>query len=513
MDPGIAVDPFVLAAGGLIVLGVLAAAFADRIRVPTLVVFLGVGMLIGSDGLGWVRFDDPGLAQTIAVIALLVILFEGGLTTSVRNLRDAAGPGLALATVGVVLTATIVAAGVLLLTDLSLLTALLLGAVVASTDAAAVFAIVRRAPLPRRVSSLLEVESGANDPMAVLLTIALLEAWAGAVSPGELARFAVVQLLGGAAVGAAVGVATIGLLRSAGITAATLYPLLALGAAGLAYGGAAALGASGFLAVYLAGLLIGVAAPRQQRLIRTFHQALAGLSQIVLFLMLGVLVSPSTLPAVTVPALAITAVLLLVARPVAVHVCLGWHLLTGRWRLPEATLVSWAGLRGAVPIVLATFPLTVAYPQGAFIFSTVFFVVLISTALQGSTISLLAGRLGLRRHASPWAPVAECLAADSPDFDVIEVRLTPDLPVVGSRLREAPPPTGLLAVAVVRDGRTVLPDGATVLRPHDRILLTAAPHTSNERRAQEWVAGGRPRGGERTGGSPRARRESRRTKG
>ena len=280
------------------------------------------------------------VAQAAGVLALLVILFEGGLTTRASDLRRAAVPGLLLATVGVALTAAVVAGGVLLLTDLDPTTALLLGAVVSSTDAAAVFTVVRRSPLPRRVASLLEVESGANDPMAVLLTIGILEAWRADLAWHELALFGLVQLGGGLAVGAAVGAGAVLLLRRLELGAAALYPVLAVAFGAVAYGVAAAIGASGFLAVYVCGLLVGLYVPRHRRVIRTFHQGLAGVAEIGLFLLLGLLVFPSQLPPVALLALAVTAVLIVLARPAAVYAALAVELVTRRWNARELAFDS-----------------------------------------------------------------------------------------------------------------------------------------------------------------------------
>lgn len=488
---GLAVDPLVLGAGVLIVLGVLTAALAERIHMPALLLFLGLGMLVGDDGLGLISLAEPEVAQTAGVLALLIILFEGGLTTRASDLRRAAIPGFVMATVGVVLTAAVVAGGVLLITDLPVTTALLLGAVVSSTDAAAVFTVVRRSPLPRRITSLLEVESGANDPMAILLTISVLEAWRADLTGSQLALFGVAQLGGGALAGLVVGAIAVQLLRRAPLGPATLYAVFALGAAGAAYGLAAWAGGSGFLSVYICGLLVGLFVPRHRRTIRAFHQALSGLAEIGLFLLLGLLVFPSELPGVTVPAIAITAVLVVVARPVTVHVCMAWHLFARRWHPRELALVSWAGLRGAVPIVLATFPLTAAYPRGSFIFNTIFFVVLVSTAIQGSTIGEVARLLGLRREAAVWAPLVEFLPTDDPDVDVIEVEVEYDMRITDVTLQDAPLPDGFRVAAIIRDGRTIVPRGDTAMQAGDRVVITTASDPRNHAQISAWATGER----------------------
>lgn len=462
-------DPGVLLVASLLAVGVVVAGMADRLRLPGLVVFLVVGMLLGDDGLNLVSLNDPGTAQTVGIIALVVILFQGGLTTMPSDLRRAALPGLVLATVGVVLTAGTVTAGVLLILRTDVITAALIGSVVASTDAAAVFAVVRKAPLPRRLMALLEVESGTNDPMAIMLTIGVLEVWRGQPTAAELAVFGVVQLGGGLVVGVLVGWAGAALIRWLQLNSASLYPVLALCVAGIAFGSATVFGASGFLAVYLAGFVLAVRAPRHRRAIRLFHEGLANAAEILLFLVLGLLVFPSQLPSVLLPALAITAVLMLVARPFAVHA----SLLPLRLPFREQVLVAWAGLRGAVPIVLATFPLTAGHPEGAAIFNVVFFVVLLSTTVQAATIGWAAGRLGLRRGGRVWTPIAEAVSLPGIDADLVEVEIHEDLHVAGRTLREVPLPRGMLVTAIVRGAGTIVPSGGTRLESGDIVLVTA----------------------------------------
>lgn len=380
--------------GSLLVLaGIVSAALAERLRVPALLLFLGVGMLVADDGLALVRFSDERLVQAVAIVALVVILLDGGLTTDVGRLRDVVVPAGLLATAGVAITAGVVAVTAWLLLDVDVTTALLLGAVVASTDAAAVFVVLRGMRLPRRVRLLLEVESGGNDPAAVLLTVAVLEYWRSGPAAGELVTFALRQLTGGLVVGAAIGWSAAWLLNVWKLLPAAVLPATVLAVGGLAYGTATDVGASGFLAVYLAGLVLGARLRRDRHPVLVFHQGLAVTAQVGLFLLLSILVFPSQLPGAAVSALGISAALVFVARPLAVLALLPWF----GWRPGELTLVSWAGLRGAVPIVLATFPLTAGYPDGNLIFNVVFFVVVVSVALQGLTVPLLARALRLDR--------------------------------------------------------------------------------------------------------------------
>ena len=483
MSPDLVAGPGVLAAAALLVCGVLCAGFADRLRVPGLLLFLGIGMLTG--GMGWIELGDPQVAQNVGVVALMVILFTGGLTTKPTDLRRAAVPGLLLATVGVLITAAVVGVAVWSLLPVDVVTAALIGAVVASTDAAAVFAVVRKAPLPRRLMSLLEVESGTNDPIAIMLTIGVLEAWRAQASALDLVALGGLQLGGGIAIGLAGGWLGSALLRRMELSSTSLFPILALGLAGLCYGLAAELGASGFLAVYIAGLLVGVRVPRHRRIIRAFHEGLSNAAEIGLFLVLGLLVFPDQLPPVALPGLAVTAILILLARPLAVVVCLSYQRFS--WR--EQGLVAWAGLRGAIPIVLATFPLTAGYPEGAAIFNIVFFVVLVSTAVQGSTVGLIARLLGLREGAQVWHPVAEALPLDGMEADLIEVDITDDLHVAGRLLRDVPLPPGALLTTLVRGARALVPTGQTRLQPGDQAIVAMSRRATGTEEIVAWARG------------------------
>ncbi len=490
MTAGLPIDVFVLLAGGLLLAAVLTAAFAarpdSRFRVPGALLFLGIGMLVGSDVLGVVNLDDARLVRDVGVVALLVILFEGGLTTKPTDLRLAAIPGIALSTVGVLITAAVTAAGVWLLLDVDLATAALLGAVVASTDAAAVFSMMRTTPLPRRLSAVLRIESGANDPIAVMLTIGLIATIEhGMLGPGAWAWFAAVQLVGGAAVGVLVGLAGVWMLRRVELGIVSLYPVLAASVGAVAYGLAAVVGASGFVAVYLTGVLVGGFVPRHRRSILGFHEAMANASEVGLFLLLGLLVFPSRLPAVAFAGIAICAVLILVARPVAVWVCtLGSRI---GWR--EQAVINVAGLRGAVPIVLATFPYTAGIAEGGLIFDVVFFVVLASVLLQGSVLLPLVRRLGLEAPRVAWAPVAEALPLDGIDVDLVELFVDDQLDIAGRRLRDLPPLGDALVAAIVRDDRVLIAKGDTRLEPGDVLLITTQRQGDAIARLTAWARG------------------------
>lgn len=487
MRSGLPIDSVLLLASVFLVAGVVLAGKSDRLRVPGSLLFLGLGMLVGDDGLGLVRFDDPRTVQDLGVLALLVILFEGGMTTKPSDLRRAAVPGFVLANIGVAVTAGVVAVAVRWLLGTDWFTAALLGAVVSSTDAAAVFALLKRAPLPRQIGAILEVESGTNDPFAIVLTVGLLASWRASPTWQEWLVFGAVQLAGGLAVGVTLGLVAVWLLRRIRLAAETLYPVMALAMGGLTYSAAAAIGASGFLAIYIAGLLVGALVPRHRRAIRNFHTTLANTVEIGLFLVLGLLVFPSQLLAVAPQALAVTAVLVLVARPVAVALALS--VFGVPWR--EQAVASWAGLRGAVPIVLSTFPFTAGFPGGEAIFNVVFFVVLVSMLVQGSTVAPLVERLGLTTHRPAWHSIAEAIPLEGVEADLVELTITDDLAIAGKSLRDHPPPPGVLVTSVVRGAHVLLPTGATVILPGDLAVIAMARDAVSLHDVTSWARGER----------------------
>lgn len=476
-------DHLVLVGAALLVLGVVGAGIAERIRVPGLLLFLGLGMLLGDDGLNWISLSDAELSQGIAVGALVLILYEGGLGTAFRDVRPVAVPAFVLATVGVAVTAAVAAGAAALFFDIDATTALLIGAVVASTDAAAVFSVLRNVGLPRRLNHLLEAESGANDPMAVLLTVGLLASWEGQVTPLDWVVFGLRQLGGGVVVGLAVGWVGAELLTRARLTGTALYPVLGLGLGGLAYGTAAGLGMSGFLAVYLTGMTVAARAPSRRRAVRSFHQGLASTAQIGLFLLLGLLVFPSRLDEEALGALGVALALVLVARPLAVLVSVGWM----RFTPADLALLSWAGLRGAVPIVLATFPLTQGYPEGPLIFDVVFFVVVLSVLLQGLTVAGLARRLGMHAEPDVVASMAEALPIDAPGVEVLEIEVGTACAIVGQRLVDVPPPFDARVAVILRGPDVVIPTGASTLAPGDRLVVFGAARPDLADAVRGWV--------------------------
>jgi cell volume regulation protein A len=474
------VDPGMLLVGVLLLVGVIASSFTSRFRVPSLLLFLGLGMAVADDGLAWIRFDDAVLAQNIAIVALAVILFDGGLGTDPRAFRSVGVPSALLATVGVAITAGIVALAAWTLTGLDATTALLLGAVIASTDAAAVFAALRNEPLPPRIGQLLHLESGLNDPAAVLLTVGMVEVWRADPDGWDWAGYLGVQLVVGIVVGIVIGRVGRWVVDHVRGGAAASIGVVTLAIAAISYGGAAVLGGSGLLAVYLTGVVL-TGSERASRSVLYFHEGLAATAQSVLFLLLGILVFPSELFGDLGLALVVVVVLILVARPIAVTAVLLW------WRTPtrELAVVSWGGLRGAVPVVLATIPFTAGHPDGALIFDVAFVVVVVSVALQAPTIGMLARRLGVVAGDSVFVR-REIVPVDALDADIVEITVPASTRLRRSTLRDDPPPNGARVAVIHRaDDTTVIPTGSTSIEPGD-VLLVVTPRTCELDDLEAW---------------------------
>lgn len=459
-----------LVTGAMLILGILSSKVADRVGMPGLVLFLGLGMLAGSDGLG-IAFEDYDLANRIGSLALGLILFDGGLRTSAASLREAWKPALVLATLGVVITAGVTGAAAAWLLGVPLLVGLLLGGIVGSTDAAAVFSVLRTSglKLPDRLASTLEVESGSNDPMAVFLTLGLTGVIAGTSGGASgLAALLGLQMGVGAVVGVGVGVAGAWVVNRIRLDHAGLYPVLVLAVGMVSFGLAAVLHGSGFLAVYLTGLVLADRVQVFRRGILLFHDATAWLGQILLFVMLGLLSFPSQLLGVVGPALGVALVLLLVARPLAVVL----STLPFGFRPREVAFVSWVGLKGAVPITLATFPLTAGIAGAETLFNVVFFVVIVSAVTQGWSLAAVAKRLGLGRPADPAPPLSvEISALRHVEGEITDYTVPPSARVAGQELRALALPDGAAATLVVRGTDVIVPRGTTALRPGDHVFV------------------------------------------
>lgn len=387
-------DEWLLVSAVLLLLSILAWKVSSRLGIPALLLFLGIGMLAGSDGPGGIYFDNVSVAQSVGVLALAFILFAGGLDTEWKVVRPALGGALALSTIGVLLTAVVIAVFAIFLLRVPFIDGLLLGGIISATDAAAVFSVLgaRNLNLSGRLVPLLELESGINDPMAVFLTIGLTNLLADPHQSAFGLLLLFVQQMGiGAVLGLLLGWGAIYLIGRLKLEEAGLYPVLTIALVLLAYGLTATLGGSGFLAVYLVGILLGNSSVQRVNRLTRFHDSIAWLMQIAMFLILGLLIFPSRLPTVFVSGLLITGVAIFIARPVSVLITL----LPMKMSFREKLFVSWVGLRGAVPIVLATFPLLAGLRNASLLFDLVFFVVFASVLLQGTTISLVARWLGV----------------------------------------------------------------------------------------------------------------------
>jgi len=458
--------------GSVLAASLVVAVGAARTGLPVLVAFLGLGMLLGSDGPGGIDFDDAELAREIGIIGLAAILYEGGLQTSWRRLREVAVAAALLSTVGVVVSAVLTGAAARFLFDLTWLEAILLGAVVSSTDTAAVFATLRFTHIRRRLARTLEAESGGNDPMAIALTLGLI-AWIEQPDDGfsDLSLLVVRQLGLGLLVGAGLGVAATWVFARLPPSIGAFAPVASVAAAALAFGAADVIGGSGFLAVYLVGLAVGSTPSRYRHQLVAFHEGLAFLAQVALFIVLGLLVFPSQLPDVALPALALAVLLMLAIRPAAVWASTALNDYNSR----ERTLLGWAGLRGAVPIVLATFVLSSDVPESNTIFNAVFFVVVVSVIVQGTTLEWLAGRLGLQSPA-PISHEAPLEVGPLSKLDLVDFVVAPDHAIAGAAVREVGLPRSAIIAVVTRGNDTIPPRGSTIIEPGDR-LFVLAPHS------------------------------------
>ena len=461
-----------LAVGALVVLvAAVALRLSDRLGLPSLLIYLLLGVALGEAGFG-VQFEDVGLTQTLGVAALVVILAEGGLTTRWSDVRRAVGPGLTLATVGVLVSIVVTAAIAVWLLDFSWEFALLLGAVVSSTDAAAVFATLRRLPLPRRMAASLEMESGLNDAPVILLVLVLSERLVG----GETASWwitaveVVGELAGGSVLGVAIGVGGAWLLRRAALPLVGFYPLATLALCVLAFASADLVHTSGFVAVYLCGLVLGNSSLPHRAGTIGFAEGMASLAQIGLFVLLGLLVSPARLPEAVLPALLIGGALLLVARPLSVVASLAW------FKVPWAqqAFISWAGLRGAVPIVLATFPIAAQVPGATRVFDIVFVLVVVFTVVQGGSLPAVARWLRIATPITPRDIDVESAPLDELGAELMQLRVPEGSRLHGVYLPELRLPEDAAVVLVVRDGKPFVPSAQTRLMRGDQALLVSA---------------------------------------
>ncbi len=462
-------DTVLLVGASVMLVAILAVRLSVRAGLPSLLVYLFMGVLLGESGAG-IRFEDANVAHALGFAALVVILAEGGLTTNWGEIRPAIGMGVALATLGVGISVTVMTLGAHYLFGLDWQVAVLLGAVTSPTDAAAVFSVLRRVPLPRRLTGVLEAESGLNDAPTVLLVT--LVSSGTALEHGVLGFVGIVayELAFGVVGGLAVGFGGAWVMRRVALPASGLYPLAVLAFTVLAYAGTAALHASGFAAVYTAALVLGNSELPHRNATRSFSEGMAWLAQIGLFVMLGLLLSPGRISWEH-AGLALMAGLLLtyVARPVSVFAC--WFAL--RLSLRERLFVSWAGLRGAVPIVLTTIPLAQGVEGAQKLFDIVFVMVVIYTALTGPTLPAVARFLGVAQRDEPRDLEVEAAPLERMAADLLQVTITRRSRLHGVEVGELRLPVGASVSLVVRDGQMLVPDARTVLRRGDDLLVVA----------------------------------------
>jgi cell volume regulation protein A len=463
-------DTALLLGSAILLVAVAAVRLSAGVGLPSLIIYLVLGLAIGEDGLG-IPFSDARLTQVLGFCALVVIIAEGGLTTRWSVVRPVLPAAATLATVGVFVSVAVVGVAVHVLLGLPWQLAFLYGAVLSSTDAAAVFSTLRRTRLRPGPRTLLEAESGMNDAPAALLVIALSSAaTAGAPASWWLQALLIgYELVAGALIGLVVGFVGAGGLRRFALPAAGLYPLAVVGLTGLAYAGGAVAHASGLLAVYVAGVVLGNARLPHRHVVLGFADGLAWLAQIGLFVLLGLLASPSRLPAAVLPALLVGAVAVLFARPLAVATSVTWFRVG--WR--EQAFLSWAGLRGAVPIVFATVPLTAGVPGATTLFDVVFVLVVLYTAAQAGTIAPTARRLGLTAPAEASDLHVETAPLDRLRADVLELDIVPGSRLAGVYVGELRLPAGAVVTLILRDGHGFVPDERTRLRRGDTLLIVA----------------------------------------
>ncbi|MFC0238094.1 potassium/proton antiporter [Fictibacillus phosphorivorans] len=485
-EGGLNVDYFILLLAILLLLGVVTTKFSSRFGVPALVLFIGIGMLVGSDGLNFIYFDDPHLSQLVGVIALIIILFEGGLQTKWGSVKPILTTSLSLATFGVFLTTAVVAVSVKLLLDVNWLEAFLFGSIVGSTDAAAVFSVLAGKNVKEKLSSTLEAESGSNDPMAVFLTITFIELLTkDSTSILGLILSFFWQMGMGAVFGYLFGKLAVYAINRIRLESSGLYPVFALSFAILTYGVTMLAGASGLLAVYVAAVLMGNSHLTYRNSIVRFNEGFAWMMQILMFAILGLLVFPSELFHVDImlKGLMISFVLIVIARPIGVFLSMP----TSAFTINEKLFISWSGLRGAVPIVLATFPLIEGVENSQLLFNLVFFVVLTSALIQGSTIPWVAQKLKLTEKEKPTSPhVLELVSMGKANAEIVEFFVPEHAKIIGQTLEEISLPKESAVSAMIRGDELITPTGRTEIHAHDILYIMA--HKSKLKSVTEYLS-------------------------
>ncbi|MBN3523350.1 potassium/proton antiporter [Paenibacillus apiarius] len=460
--------------GGLLLAGVISAKFSNRFNVPSLVFFIIVGMALNP----FIYFDNAKLAQLFGILALIIILFDGGMQTNWRHIRPVVGSSVILATLGVVITAIVFGVGAVYILDIDWREGMLIGAIVGSTDAAAVFAVLGSQNVKQKLTSTLEAESGTNDPMAVFLTISFIElVQAPDMSLWSMLLSFLWQMGLGLGLGLLAGWIAIQILNRISLDTSGLYPVLSIGFAIFTYSGVGLLHGSGFLAVYVMALVLGNADLQYRFTIVRFNEGFAWMMQIMMFILLGLLVFPNQLVEVAWQGIVLSIILMFVARPIGVFI----SLLISKFSLKEKTLIAWAGLKGAVPIVMATYPMIAGLEHGQLFFNVVFFVVLTSALIQGATISPLAKRLALSGDASGEAVHAlELVSVGKTNMDMVKKTVEPGTSVENRPLHELNLPDDTLITAVIRGEEMIAPKGTTKLQAGDVAYVLVAKKQRDE---------------------------------
>lgn len=464
-------NQFILLVALLLIISVLVTKFSTRLGVPSLVLFIGVGMLVGSDGLDFIYFDNAGIAQLIGVFALVIILFEGGLQTKWATIKPVLPSAAILATLGVLVTSLVVGVAAKYILGLSWLEGILVGSIVGSTDAAAVFSVLKGKNLKSNVKATLESESGSNDPMAMFLTLSLIQL----ITQEQSGIWTLIgtffwQMALGLILGLIIGkIASISINRI-NLDSSGLYPLFGIAFAFLTYSITSLVGASGLLAVYIAALVIGNSDLTYRQSILRFNEGFGWMAQIVMFIILGLFVFPTDVFHFNniINGLLISVILIFVARPIAVFL----NLFKSKYQFKEKLFLSWAGLRGAVPIVLAIFPMLAGIENSQIMFNAVFFVVLTSTLVQGSTITYMTKKLGLEGK-SETQPIhsLELISIGKSNVEMVEYYVTEKNIIIGQDLERLVLPDNSLINAIIRDGNIITPNGQTIIKEKDTLYI------------------------------------------
>jgi cell volume regulation protein A len=468
-----------LITGLLLLLSVLTSKISDRFGIPALLLFLVLGMLAGSEGIGGIYFDEPWIAKSLGIVALIFILFAGGLQTKLKDIKPVIWEGVTLSTLGVLLTALFVACVIKFVFGFSFLEGMLIGAIISSTDVASVLSILRsrNVHLKKKVGALLELESGSNDPMSVFLTL-------GVIQLMTVKDYSVTALIGSFFIQIVVSVAisfliarlSLMIINRVQLAYEGLYPVLTIGITILSYSLTALFEGNGFLAVYLTALMLGDHDFIHKRTLIRFHEGIAWLMQVIMFLALGLLVFPSKIPSVLGIGLVMSLFLMFIARPLSVWICLFFSKI-GR---NEKIMISWVGLRGAVPIILATFPMIAGIPHADMIFNITFFIVLTSILFQGTSIPMMSRWLKVLEPVTPRRLPLELERVEGIDADLEEIIVPYNAEAVGKKIFEIGIPPDCLVVLLCRDGKFFIPSGTTILQEGDVLQVLGQPAAIKE---------------------------------